>query len=84
MLEYHYKLGGIVMTRLDCYIKRLILERLQFSEFYMNEREELLLHRMIQEVYQNHSLIQLDVEKRVDILIQKYGSSFQPLQSSSY
>lgn len=67
------------MTRMDCYIKRLLLDRLHYSEFYMNEREEQLLQRMIQEVYQNRTLIQLDVEQRVDLLVQKYGSDFSPV-----
>lgn len=67
------------MTRMDCYIKCLLLDRLHYSEFYMNEREEQLLQRMIQEVYQNRTLIQLDVEQRVDLLVQKYGSAFSPV-----
>lgn len=64
------------MTRMDCYIKQLFLNRLQYSEFYMSEEEVSLLHKMIQEVYQNRTYVQLDVEQRVDVIVQKYRPAF--------
>lgn len=67
------------MTRMDCYIKQLFLDRLQYSEFYMSEEEVSFLHKMIQEVYQNRSYVQLDVEQRVDVIVQKYRPTFHSI-----
>lgn len=67
------------MTRMDCYIKQLFLDRLQYSEFYMSEEEVSLLHKMIQEVYQNRTYVQLDVEQRVDVIVQKYRPTFHSI-----
>lgn len=67
------------MTRMDFYIKQLFLDRLQYSEFYMSEEEVSLLHKMIQEVYQNRTYVQLDVEQRVDVIVQKYRPTFHSI-----
>lgn len=61
------------MTRMDIFIKNMILKRLHVSENALNEDQNSLLQQMIQDIYQDRKLLYLNIEQRVDVILQRYS-----------
>lgn len=77
IMNYHRrKSGGIYMTRLDVFIRKLLLDHLSLSYLELTPHQEDLLNQMILESYENQAYCFLNIDEKVNQISEAYRARF--------
>lgn len=64
------------MTRLDVFIRKLLLDHLSLSYLELTPHQEDLLNQMIEESYENQAYRSMSIDEKVNQITKAYRTRF--------